>query len=161
MDGGWLEPSGTFPTWEACRDALRPPALSGLHLSEIEGYVRGAHPDWPETGIRGTLANFEVRGDGTVAPWLTLDRHLAVLRGLWEHHPSMRYPSVTVPVLLAPADGDGDPRAPGKRDAVERAMAALPKARVRWFRGDHDIHAQHPVELADEMATLAADGFFA
>jgi hypothetical protein len=27
---------------------------------------------------------------------------------------------------------------------------------VQWFSGDHDIHAQHPAELAE--ALLAADG---
>ena len=56
-------------------------ASSAARLAEIEGYIRSAHADWPETGIRGTLANFEVRTDGTVAPWLTYERHLAVLRG--------------------------------------------------------------------------------
>lgn len=71
VDGGWLEPSREFPDWDACRVALAPPRLAGRRFSEIEGYIRSAHPDWPESGIRGTLANFEVRADGTVAPWLT------------------------------------------------------------------------------------------
>ena len=43
--------------------------------------------------------------DGTIAPWLTYDRHLAVLRGLWEHHPAARYRAVKV---AGPAD-------PGRR----------------------------------------------
>lgn len=153
VDGGWLEPSRGFPDWEACRTALAPPRLAGRHLSEIEGHVRAAHPDWPETGIRGTLANFEVRADGTVAPWLTYDRHIAVLRGLWEHHPSARYASLSVPVLLVPADG-GDPGwTERKRRDVDAALIAIPDAQVRWFTGDHDIHAQHPGELADVMLT--------
>ncbi len=155
VDGGWLEPSRAFPDWEACRRTLAPPRLAGRHLSEIEGYIRSAHPDWPETGIQGTLANFEVRPDGTVAPWLTYERHLAILRGLWEHHPSERYAAVRAPVLLVPARG-GDPDwAERKRREVEAALAALPDARARWFVGDHDIHAQHPAELADVMLTMA------
>ena len=108
VDGGWLEPSAVFPDWEACLRTLAPPRLVGRPLAEIEGYLRSAHTDWPETGIRGSLANFEVRPDGTVAPWLTYDRHVAILRGLWEHHPSAVYPRVAAPVLLAPAD-TGDP----------------------------------------------------
>jgi pimeloyl-ACP methyl ester carboxylesterase len=171
VDGGWLEPGAVFPDWEACLGALAPPRLDGRPVAEIEGYLRSVHRDWPEAGIRGTLANFEVRPDGTVAPWLTYDRHVAILRGLWEHHPPAVYPRVTAPVLLVPAGRDpagassADTGAPDstarKRHNVEAALAALPNARVRWIAGDHDLHAQHPRELAGAMLDMAADGFFA
>ena len=168
VDGGWLELSRQFADWDACRSALAPPRLLGRRLEEVEAYVRSAHPDWPESGIRGILANFEVRPDGTIAPWLTYERHIAVLRGLWEHHPSACYAGVAVPVLLVPADGRG-PAIDGavsdwtqrKRRDVETAAAAIPNARVRWFAGDHDIHAQHPDELADVMLDMTTNGFFA
>ena len=159
VDGGWIELARDFPEWEACRTQLAPPRLVGRPLAEIEAYLRSAHPDWPETGIRGTLANFEVRPDGTIAPWLTFDHHIAVLRGLWEHHPSERYGGVLAPVLLAPAE-DGSARSESKHAAVDAALAALPLARVRWFAGDHDIHAQHPAELAGVMDDMTRDGFF-
>ncbi len=161
VDGGWFEPADAFPTWEACRDALAPPRLAGRRLTEVEGYLRSAHPDWPETGIAGTLANFEVRPDGTVAPWLTYERHIEVLHGMWEHRPSQRYAQVAAPVVLVPAVSGDETRAGMQRAAVDRALATLPNARVRWFQGDHDIHAQHPIELADVMCNLVADGFFA
>jgi pimeloyl-ACP methyl ester carboxylesterase len=161
VDGGWLEPSVGFPSWEACREALAPPRLAGLHRDDVERFIRGAHPDWPETGIEGVLANFEVLPDGTIAPWLTYERHLAVLRGMWDHHPSERYASVAVPVLLVPAAGGDADREAQKRQGVDLALAALPNARLRWFTGDHDIHAQHPAELADVMLDMIADGFFA
>ena len=164
VDGGWLEPSRQFADWDACRAALAPPRLVGRRLEEVEGYIRSAHPEWPESGIRGVLANFEVRPDGTVAPWLTYEHHIEVLRGLWEHHPSERYPGLAVPVLLAPADGghtgDTDWTRRKRRD-VETAAAAIPNARVRWFAGDHDVHAQHPRELAGVMHDMTTDGFFA
>ena len=160
VDGGWLELSRGFPDWDACRAALEPPRLAGRRLEDIEAYVRSAHTDWPESGILGTLANFEVRPDGTVAPWLTFDHHITVLRGLWEHHPSRRYPAITVPVLLAPADS-GDPDwTERKRRDVEAAAEAIRNARTHWFAGDHDIHAQHPDELAGVMHRLTTDGFF-
>ena len=163
VDGAWLEPSRVFPDWETCRRDLAPPRLAGRPMAEIEGYVRSAHPDWPETGIQGTLANFEVRPDGTIAPWLTYERHLAVLRGLWDHHPSTRYADVAVPVLLVPVDGgetDRTERTERKRRDVDAALAAIPNARVRWFTGDHDIHAQRPDELAAVLHDLTTDGFF-
>jgi pimeloyl-ACP methyl ester carboxylesterase len=169
VDGGWLELSRQFADWDACQSALAPPRLLGRRLDEVEGYLRSAHPDWPESGIGGALANFEVRPDGTIAPWLTYERHLEVLRGLWEHHPSTRYAGIAVPVLLVPADADGGPRTDEaasdwtrrKRRDVETAAAAIPNARVRWLAGDHDVHAQHPHELADEMLEMTTNGFFA
>lgn len=162
VDGGWLEPSDAFPSWEACRDALAPPHLAGRRLADVEVHVRAAHPDWPEAGIAGTLANFERFPDGTIAPWLTFERHLVVLRGLWDHHPSERYADVREPVLLLPASpAIPDSRSAARGAGVERARAALPRARVRPFIGDHDIHAQHPIEVADVMVDALSDGFFA
>jgi pimeloyl-ACP methyl ester carboxylesterase len=161
VDGGWLEPSRSFPDWESCRAALAPPRLAGRPLAEVEAYVRAAHPDWPESGIGGTLANFEVRPDRTVAPWLTYERHLSVLRGLWEHHPSARYRDLSVPVLLVPATNDDAAWMERKRPDVAAAEADIPRARVCWMDGDHDLHAQHPAELADLMLAAVSDGFFA
>lgn len=160
VDGGWLEPSAAFADWEECERVLAPPRLAGVPLAQVEDYIRGAHPDWPEAGIRGTLANFEWRPDGTIAPWLTFDRHIAVLRGLWEHHPSRLFPTVTTPVLLVPVDGGPSDWNERKRGEVEAAEASLPNARVHWFAGDHDIHAQRPAELTAAMLDALADDFF-
>ena len=153
VDGGWFEPGTAFPSWEACEARLAPPRLKGRPFTEMEGWIRRAHPDWPEAGIRGSLANFEVRGDGTIAPWLTYERHIRVLRGMFDHRPTAIYPGVRVPVLLLPAQAD-DPRAAG-------ALAELPNARLRPIIGDHDIHAQHPDEVADVLVKMVTDGFFA
>jgi pimeloyl-ACP methyl ester carboxylesterase len=164
VDGGWIELRRRFATWEACRAALAPPRLVGRPAAEMEAHMRARHPDWPVTGIRGAMANFEVRDDGTIAPWLTFDRHIEVLRALWDHRPSERYAEAGVPVLLVPArhaDGEDPERARDKAQDVAEAASAIPNARVHWFTGDHDIHAQHPDELADVMSDLARDGFFA
>jgi hypothetical protein len=84
-----------------------------------------------------------------------------VLHGLWDHHPSAEYASLAVPVLLAPADGGDPDRLDRKRRDVAAAYAGIPRTRVRWFVGDHDIHAQHPYELASVMHDMTTDGFFA
>ena len=60
-----------------------------------------------------------------------------------------------------PAETGADERVTQKREGVDMAMDRLPHARVHWIEGDHDIHAQHPVELADVMLDQVADGFFA
>jgi pimeloyl-ACP methyl ester carboxylesterase len=161
VDGGFIDLRRQFPRWEDCARALAPPRLAGARRADIERWLREAHPDWPETGIEGTLANFETYEDGTVAPWLTYDRHLLALRGLWEHDVSSRFPDIDAPVLLLPADTgpSDDPAtewATDKEAAVAAALAALPRASVHWFRpADHDVHAQHPAEVAALMHAAA------
>lgn len=164
IDGGWIELDRRFPDWDDCARTLTPPATTGRAASEIESWVRGAHPDWPEAGITGALACFEHLPDGTVRPWLSLEHHLAILRSLWEHRPSTRYPGVKVPVLLVPADprpASGDPAgADDRRREVEAAVASLPRSRVRWVPGDHDLHAQHPEQVAALLHQCSDEGFF-
>jgi pimeloyl-ACP methyl ester carboxylesterase len=163
VDGGTIELSRAFPRWEECARALAPPPLAGTPREEIETFLRRSHPHWPESGIRATLANLEVRADGTVAPWLSRERHMLLLRALWEHHPSTRYPEIKVPVLLVPADSGGsDELSTGKRKAVDEAVRAIPRAAARWFSpADHDIHAQFPDELAELLHAEATGGILA
>ncbi|MFZ9628044.1 MAG: alpha/beta fold hydrolase [Ilumatobacteraceae bacterium] len=156
VDGGFIELAHRFDDWESCRAALTPPRLIGTPLTAIESHIRRAHPTWPESGILGALANFEVRPDGTIAPWLTLDRHLMILRALYDHRPSTRFGDLEVPMLLVPADTGDVAWTHDKRDAVDEALAALPRGDVHWFSpADHDIHAQFPRELADVLISFA------
>ncbi len=161
VDGGWLEPSREFSDWDACLAALAPPRLVGRPLRDVEGYLRSSHAGWPEAGIRGFLGNFEARPDGTIAPWLSYEHHVDVLHGLWQHRPSELYAQLRVPVLLIPADTGQAAWTERKREAVARAEAAIPRCRVRWFTGDHDIHGQRPDEVGDVLHTMTADGFAA
>lgn len=161
VDGGMIELADRFPDWEECALALRPPDLSGLRATRLEALLRAAHPDWPDEGIAGTMANMEVLPDGTVRPWLTLDRHLKVLRGLWEHRPMERFPEIRVPVLFCPADSGEVAWTHSKEIALERAEALLPMSRTVWFRpADHDLHAQHPERFAEVLHDATIDGFF-
>ncbi|MST32112.1 alpha/beta fold hydrolase [Acidimicrobiaceae bacterium USS-CC1] len=160
VDGGTIELSAGFADWPTAEAALTPPQFAGTPRAEFEAALRRAHPDWPESGIEGALGNVEVLADGTVRPWLTLPRHLAILRSLWQHHPLERMAAMQVPVLLVPA---GDPRGRAsrhetvKREATAAAAAALPTGAVRWIDGDHDLHAQYPAEIA-ALLVSAADG---
>ncbi|MBW3615718.1 MAG: alpha/beta fold hydrolase [Actinobacteria bacterium] len=155
VDGGWIDLSH-FASWEECERAMAPPPVPGTPVTEMEAMLRRRHPDWPESGIRGQMACYQVREDATVAPWLTLDRHLTILRHLWEHRPATLYPLVEVPVLLLPCD-DGSSR---KRDEVAAAEAGLARSRTLWQPADHDVHAQHPEKVADLLLGCVDDGFF-
>lgn len=159
VDGGFIELSSRFDTWEECSTVLAPPRLIGTPLSTIESWMRNGHPNWPESGIVGSLANFEVRADGTIAPWLTFERHMMILQALYAHRPAERYPLLVAPTMLIPADTGHSAFTHDKREAVDAALALLQHGRVRWFApADHDIHAQHPVELAETLLELALEG---
>ncbi len=162
VDGGFIDLAGRFPDWDDAATALAPPRLAGTPLEQITGWLQTSAADWPEEGRQGTLANFEVRDDATVAPWLTFDRHLLVLRGLWEHQPSTRYQSVNVPTLLIAADNGDVAWTNSKHEAVDAAVAALPRGRAEWFSpAHHDVHAQRPIEVGDLLhrASVEADFF--
>ncbi len=159
VDGGINDLGARFPDWDECARRLAPPPLAGRPANEIEAGIRARHPDWSEAAIEATLANFEVRGDGTVAPRLTYERHMRILRALWEHRPEEAWSRLRAPALVCPADTGDAGWSAEKRAAAERVQALHPGTRVRWFAGDHDIHAQHPDELAALLHTAVTDGF--
>ncbi len=165
VDGGAIELRRRFPDWDDALRLLAPPPLAGTPLSQIEAWIMSSAADWPEEGRQGTLANFEIStGDQpTVAPWLTRERHLAVLRGLWEHDPFSRFPAVDAPLLLIGADDEsGGEHALDKRAAIERAVSLAPVARSEWFApAHHDVHAQKPADVAELLLRAAGEpGFF-
>lgn len=149
VDGGTIELAARFADWPTAETALAPPPLIGTPYEAFERMVRSHHPDWPETGIAGSLANMEVLPDGTIRPWLSRENHMRILRRLWEHRPRELYPKVAVPVLVLMADDQANPRwMAGKRQEVAAAEAALARSTVHWIEGDHDLHAQFPERVA-------------
>ena len=161
VDGGFLELQNHFADWDSCAVALRPPNLIGTPAKQMRAYMKSAHPDWPQTGIDGAMANMEHLPDGTIKPWLTLERHMLVLHGLWEHKPTAIYNDITVPVMFVPAEGPGGVFAETKRSAIEHALQLVPNVRVEWFSpADHDLHAQHPSRFAEVVHAAITDGFF-
>lgn len=158
LDGGWIDLS-RFGTWEECHRSMAPPPIIARPAAQVESMLRRRHPDWPESGIRGQMACYEVHQDGTVQPWLTRRRHLSILRHLWEQRPAALYPSVDVPVLLLPCD-DGSASVSRKREEVAGAEAGLARSRTLWQRGDHDLHAQDPEKVARLIMDGLADGLW-
>ncbi|MHB1989124.1 MAG: alpha/beta fold hydrolase [Acidimicrobiales bacterium] len=162
IDGGTIDLGSRFSSWEEARRALAPPKIEGSEYAELERRITQMHSDWPQTGIEGSLENFEVRSDGTVAPWLSFDHHMKILRSMWESPAPALYPKVKVPVLLMPADSPDAPAdsSSSKHEGTDQALAALERAQVHWFTpADHDVHAQHPDKVA-EVLLEAADSLF-
>jgi pimeloyl-ACP methyl ester carboxylesterase len=160
VDGGFIDLASSFPTWESALEALTPPDLDGMTLEDAGAWLRLQHPDWPETGIAGSVENLQVVEHGRLERRLPLDRHLEILHQLWNHRPARRFPRLAVPMLLVLATGPG-PDAAARAEKVEQAAAATDHGRVVLIPGDHDLHAQHPAEVADLIAATADPGFFA
>jgi pimeloyl-ACP methyl ester carboxylesterase len=146
VDGGWIRLSDIGP-WEVVSERLAPPNTTGTPLVEVEAYMRRVHPGWTDEAIAGALACFEVREDGTVAPWLSRDHHLEILRRMYDHDPTRLFPQIRTPVVLVPCE-NASPRAERKNDAVAEAERLLPTSRTVWFNASHDVHAERPDDVA-------------
>lgn len=161
VDGGIIELADWFPTWEACVAALTPPRLDHLTPAELEARMRAWSPELPDRAIAAALACFRVREDGRVEPRLARDRHLEIVRSLWEHRPSTRYATLEAPTMLVLADTGDEARTAAKRRAEALARAVTRRFRSHWFSpAHHDVHSQHPDRVAELFATAARDGFF-
>jgi len=138
IDGGVIDLQRRWARWEDCAAALAPPSFVGTPLGDFQAMIRRHHPDWSDWGVEATAANCEVLADGTVRPWLTRDRHMELLRALWEHRPLELLP-LGVPVLLLFA----------RQAEADDARTLGDDVRVEWLPGDHDLHVQQPDRVAD------------
>ncbi len=153
VDGGFIDLSQRG-SWEEVAEMLRPPNLVGMPREKLAERIQSAHPNWTNAQIAATIANFEIMPDGTVKPWLTLDRHMRILKAMYDQRVADLFPKVAEPVLICAAD-DGSEWARGKREFVRAAQAYLPHADVLWFENTaHDIHVDRPQELAASLLKL-------
>ncbi len=154
VDGGFLN-LRQRGKWEEISVELRPPELAGTPLEEIRTRIGSMRPGWIPNGVNVTLKNFEILPGGTVRPWLTLDRHMAILRAIYDQDVTALFPQVTEPVLICAAE-DGMEWSDRKRKQVDAAQQAIPDVEVRWFEDTaHDIHVDRPDELSRVMLGFA------
>jgi pimeloyl-ACP methyl ester carboxylesterase len=153
-------------TWEKARDILTPPKLTGMQLDEFLGRLRGWTADWdPENSIFPiVLANFQIEDDDTISPRLTFERHMLIVRSIWEFQTYERFRRVHRPVLIIPAQ----PKSPmsesdkefieAKKRGIQKAAEAIRDLNIYWMEDSvHDIPLQHPVLLAEKIAEFADD----
>ncbi len=164
IDGGFIDlKSAVSEDWSEVERQLRPPPLQGLPIEEMRRRLQAHHADWTQEGIEHTLGNFTVDEAGHIAPCLSLENHLQVLRGLWDMRPQDYFKKVQAPTLICVAEqGAHDPdRAARKRSQVKQAEAGLSRSATAWFRQtDHDIHVHRPTRLADRLLREIRSGIW-
>jgi pimeloyl-ACP methyl ester carboxylesterase len=161
VDGGTIQLRDRYADWESCARTLAPPDLAGTSSAKFESMIRSAYRGWPVAAVRGTLANMEVLDDGTIRPWLTFERHMRVLRSLWDHRPLDSLSSLSRPLLLTPASAT-EPIASSQRESFARVASQSPNVRVHWFApAHHDVHAQYPDRWAEVLDANITGGFLA
>lgn len=161
VDGGVADMSNSYPEWDECLAKLTPPTLTHLTLAELAGRIRSGVPHFSDRAVEAYLHCFRELSDGKIEPRLARERHLMILRSLWEYRPSTRWASLKVPSLLLLAGSGDDARVENKRKAEAAALAAGGKIRSVWFTpGHHDLHLESPERVADLLLQGLRDGFF-
>ena len=156
LDGGFITLSESFPDWEMARSALAPPSFPGMTFGDLEKKLRERCADWPESGILGQLANFQVARDGSFRAHLDRDHHFRLLKEMWDHHPREIAPHIRIPVLVAATNQTAGSLSV-KREQVSRFAGPLRKGRVIWLDAHHDLHAQYPRLVGGWLEALAGE----
>jgi pimeloyl-ACP methyl ester carboxylesterase len=166
VDGGIYDMQDMPGTsWERVRRELAPPDLSRFTLSDMVSRLRsGVLSSLPQSLIEEYAGSMmSVQPDGTIRARLTRDRHLAILRTIYEMRSSELLPRVKCPVLVVQTV-DGDPKNEReanflrlKKHGAERAQELLLDARVVWMENSiHDVPLQRPERLVCEILEFFA-----
>jgi pimeloyl-ACP methyl ester carboxylesterase len=166
VDGGLIQ-MDALPgaTWEGTRSRLEPPPLAGIHLDDFLARLKRASSHWvpDEQSLQIILANFEISPEDTLAPRLTYERHMQIVRAMWEFQTYERFSRLRCPVLALPAR-PAQPLSLGEQEflaskewGLQQALAARPNLQVAWMDDSvHDIPLQHPIRLADQIIRFAS-----
>ncbi|HET9050749.1 MAG TPA: alpha/beta hydrolase [Candidatus Dormibacteraeota bacterium] len=166
VDGGVESLRAHFPTWERAEAALRPPNLVGVAESALAGWASGPLAEGSDaaTALGLVLGSFEPLDASEsagparrVRPRLRLDRHMAILRALYDADPLALLRTMTVPVVAVLAEG-----APSAAMDANRASAATAARtaggpwRAVWVQGGHDLPVQRPDAVAAAIGEAIA-----
>jgi pimeloyl-ACP methyl ester carboxylesterase len=162
LDGGTNELAALM-SLEETLERLAPPRLAGTPRADFLDRLRTRWASGPvsqaiEDAIMG---NFAVDAEDRIAPHLTYENHLKIVRAMWEQRPTQLFARVACPTLIVPAEmPPADERAAQwldlKHRSVAAAAAAIPHARVVWARDSiHDVQLQRPEWLAETIAEFA------
>ena len=169
VDGGFINVrSRPDVTWEEVERNLAPQDLTHMTMDELLPRAREMWgKNWSPAAEAVLRASFHVQPDGTIRPRLHRERHMKIVRALWDQRQADLFPKVRVPVLILPARRQEEEPARGpmasfrKEELVAQAEANLPRARTVWLEDSiHDVPLQRPELIASVILQAADEGFF-
>ncbi|MGH9890920.1 MAG: alpha/beta fold hydrolase, partial [bacterium] len=155
IDGGFIDLSSQFGTWEACLAAQTPPPLTHLSPASLAEAAAELYSGWQPEAIAAQLANLEETEDGSIQRRLPLRHHLSILRAMYDQRPQALAEGCARPVLMIAADD----AMPEKKEQVDAFVKRLGQGRGVWLRGHHDLHAEQPANVVEVIERALADGF--
>ena len=173
IDGGIFGPRHLVTSdrpAEAVREALRPPALGIAESALWEAIGSGdLSAYWTPDTQRALAPTFRIDESGRAFTRLGMDRHMAVLDGLFDYDPLPDIAATTRPTWVVLCE----PRAPDPSDASDSsdsaeslAIAWLAARRAsiellgsefylqRWAGAHHDVPLQWPALVAGLVETV-------
>ena len=164
VDGGVIQ-MDALPgaTWETTSQRLAPPRLAGTPLGDFLRRMDGWRDAWkPEDPgadpVPIILANFDIDENERIYPRLTFERHMQIVRAMWEFQTYQAYETVRCPVrlVLAQPAAVNTEQEQMYLDARQRSAAVLqgryPGLQVQWMADSiHDLPLQRPASLAAEI----------
>jgi pimeloyl-ACP methyl ester carboxylesterase len=165
VDGGISQLDDAGAAWEEMQQRLTPPRLAGMPLSEFQPRLEAWFSEWggSEQAISITLGNFEITEEERIYPRLDFERHMRIVRSIWDfktydYFARVRCPTLMVPVRpkqpLNPAD---QAYLQAKERGVRRAQETIKELQVAWMEDAiHDVPLQRPAELAGLILNFAA-----
>jgi pimeloyl-ACP methyl ester carboxylesterase len=162
VDGGYSSPRTQGWDWDEALKHMAPPRIAGTPRTTLLGWIRNGDlkESWrPETDAI-ILAGFDVGADDRIAPRLTYEHHLAIVRALWETDVLAEAARVTCRVLLLPSIREGKDDVERKRALVAAAAARFTHARsvqTVWMEDSiHDVPLQRPERVAAALRAFLA-----
>jgi len=164
VDGGLVQMDDGQTNWEETCRRLTPPKLAGMPVDEFIRRLKASNAHWQpsDEAVSVYLNSFEISAEDTIAPRLTLERHLAILRAMWEMpthaiFAQLRCPALAIIARQGPPTNDMERAYLARREkGLEKLRQANPRARGLWMDDTvHDIPLQRPKELARAILEFA------
>lgn len=143
-------------TWEDTKERLRPPKLAGMPVEKFLERVKQGWGNWKpdDDDLNSILGNFAISEDETIRPQLTLERHMRLLRAIWDFPLDERLGRVGCPTLaiLAQAQEPANEMASTyyrmREHAARKAMQANSRLEIILMPDSiHDLPLQRPDEI--------------
>lgn len=161
VDGGAFDLSATSGmTREEAERTMAPPKIAGTPRDRFVTLARSGdlHDLWSDELEAIIMAGFDLAPDGTVAPRLTFERHMQIVRAIWDYHPAELLPLVACPILLLPTAREGSEAPERKLVEIAEAGRLARDARTVWLdNAIHDVPLQHPERVADAINSFALE----